>query len=59
MNGEKPAPNQLQIVDRNGQVQTGTVEEFLSDPGKGVETLRDAIAVAFYDFTKRAEAKKK
>ena len=48
-NPDKRFPeNEIAFRDRQGKEQRGTVVELLGQPDRGVETLQDAIAVAWH-----------
>lgn len=45
---ERFPDNKITFRDRQGREQRGTIVELLGQPDKGVETIQDAIALAWY-----------
>lgn len=43
----------IEFIDRQGRPQKGTLVELLSSKDKGVVTVQDATALAFYDLALR------
>jgi len=55
--------NKISFRDRQGREQRGTIVELLGQSDRGVETVQDAIALAFYtmqqDLARRQEGEGK